>query len=88
MKLEQVGPNMVEIQISDGTRILFSYSTPVACHMHGIGYFKTSRKFSVTTSRHINKWLLMHSGDTEAFLRDQDFFYDLAFSIQKIKEAK
>lgn len=56
MKLKQVGSNMSEVEMGNKT-ILFSYSTPVAYHEEGEGYFKTSTKYSKTTSKHINKWL-------------------------------
>jgi len=58
MKLSPVGSNTTEITLSDGTVILFSYKTPVAaCYGDGRGFIRTSHKWSVTTSRHINKWL-------------------------------
>lgn len=56
LKLNPIGSNMTELTIG-GVTMLFSYKTPVACHTEGKGYFKTSKKWSVTTSRHINKWL-------------------------------
>lgn len=56
MKLNPIASNMTEVEIGD-TTILFSYKTPVACHISGQGYFRTTKKWSVTTSRHINKWL-------------------------------
>ena len=37
--------------------ILYSYSTPVAVHIEGQGYFKTATKYSVTTSKHVTQWL-------------------------------
>ena len=39
-----------------GKSILFSYSTPVAGWDEN-GAFRTDEKFSVTTSKHINKYL-------------------------------
>ena len=56
MKLNQQGSNMTEIVTNAGKRILFSYETPVAgwCEQ---GAFRTEDKFSVTTSKHINKYL-------------------------------
>ena len=56
MKVKNIGSNMTEIEVGDYT-ILVSYQTPVACFISGRGYVRTSQKFSVTTSRHINKWL-------------------------------
>lgn len=60
MKLRQLSDNCHELVLSKGT-ILFSYETPVAVsydfpidNKHGV--FKTSEKFSKTTTRHINNW--------------------------------
>ena len=59
MKLIPIKNNMNEVRLN-GTSILFSYKTPVACHVIGKGYIKTSKKWSVTTSKHINQWLNMN----------------------------
>ena len=56
MQLTPIAPNMTEIETSEA-RILFSYRTPVAAYVFGRGYVRTETKWSVTTSRHINKWL-------------------------------
>ena len=56
MKLKKLGNNETEVQINDNTTVLFSYETPVAACVHGI-YYKTDKKWSATTSKHINKWL-------------------------------
>ena len=61
MRIKPIASNMTELVLNDGTQVLFSYQTPVAC----IGYydngdcfvFKTEKKWSSTTSRHINKYL-------------------------------
>jgi len=58
MQLTPIAPNMTEIETSEA-RILFSYRTPVAAYVFGRGYVKTEKKWSVTTSRHINKWMEM-----------------------------
>jgi hypothetical protein len=67
MKLKPIASNMTELKLDspDHITILFSYETPVAAfglspawhEKHGSAYIKTEQKFSVTTSRHINKWL-------------------------------
>ena len=36
--------------------VLVSYSTPVAARVYG-RYYRTSERYSVTTSRQINQWL-------------------------------
>ena len=56
MQLRPIASNMTQLDLSDGTSVLFSYQTPVAC-LTDNGYYRTSKKWSVTTSRHINKWL-------------------------------
>ena len=56
MQLTPIASNMTEIE-TDDARILFSYRTPVAAYVFGVGYVKTDKWWSVTTSRHINKWI-------------------------------
>lgn len=64
MKLKQVGSNQTELELNDGTLVFFSYETPVAARLSR-GYapafggesVKTSKKWSRTTSKHINQWL-------------------------------
>ena len=56
MQLRQIASNMTQLDLADGTSVLFSYRTPVAA-LTDNGYYRTSKKWSVTTSRHINKWL-------------------------------
>ena len=54
--LKNLGSNKVEITKADGTIVFYSYNTPVAARVNG-EYLRTSRRFSVTTSKHINQWL-------------------------------
>lgn len=54
--LRNIGPNQTEITTCDRT-VLYSYDTPVVVHVHEIGYFRTETRHSVTTSKHINKYL-------------------------------
>ena len=53
MKLKQLGPNMTELRFTDHL-ILFSYETPVAGWHDRL--FKTKKKYSRTTTKHINKY--------------------------------
>lgn len=55
MKLQQLSGNKNQITLNDGTQVLFSYQTPVACWKNG-EFYKTSKKWSNTTTRHINAW--------------------------------
>ena len=56
MLLTPIASNMTEVETSEA-RILFSYRTPVAAYVYGTGYVRTEKYWSVTTSRHINKWI-------------------------------
>lgn len=57
MKLTPLASNQTQLELSNGTVIFFSYKTPVAAFVPGTGYVRTNHKWSVTTSKHINKWL-------------------------------
>jgi hypothetical protein len=57
MKIKPAGSNMTELETSDGTTVLFSYTTTVAAFMPGVGFIKTEKTFSRTTSKHITKWI-------------------------------
>ena len=51
------GPNKTEIQFANSALFL-SYSTPVAFYDYQLNkVFVTNKKYSSTTTRHINKWL-------------------------------
>lgn len=54
--LKSMSPNATQITIGNKS-ILFSYETPVALHVMGVGFFKTAERFSKTTSKHVNQWL-------------------------------
>lgn len=74
MKIKNVGSNMTELH-TDQHVILFSYETPVAALRLGDHqYLRTDQFWSVTTSRHINKWLQ----GVEAETVPQEYLY--AFS--------
>ena len=64
MNLKPIKNNMNEVEIGNLT-VLFSYKTPVAYHEAGIGYTKTSKYWSRTTSRHINQWLELNGYSAE-----------------------
>jgi hypothetical protein len=55
LSIKSLGSNMTELS-ANGMHVLFSYETPVAAWING-QYYKTSKKWSKTTTRHINKWL-------------------------------
>ena len=63
LKLTILGSNQTEVSL-DNKRVLFSYNTPVAAWVSGIGYIRTDKKFSVTTSKHITLWLAGNTART------------------------
>jgi len=66
MKIQKIGNNETVLTFKSGVSILFSYETPVAAWAgSNIGYVKTSKKWSVTTSKHINKWLSSTSSEVK-----------------------
>ena len=74
MNLKPIASNKTELTLGDGTQVLFSYETPVACWIQG-EYFKTSKKWSNTTSRHINSWVHL------ATEKPQEFFDNLVKGV-------
>ena len=76
MKLCEIGPNQI-VMIERGNCILCSYNIPVAAHVPSIGYFRTTKKFSKTTTKHINNWLR----DVTAINVTQDSIKSLAKDI-------
>lgn len=57
IKLKNIGSNMT-VLTRDDSCILFSYETPVAVLDHRRNeYLKTDVKYSMTTTKHINKWI-------------------------------
>ncbi|MGI9572425.1 MAG: hypothetical protein ACR2L5_03765 [Candidatus Actinomarinaceae bacterium] len=54
MKLRKIKTNQTEITINDKT-VFFSYNTPVAGYDDN-GAFRTDKRFSVTTSKHITQY--------------------------------
>lgn len=71
INIRDLGNNKTELSTSKMV-VLFSYNTPVACEIEG-KYYRTSKKWSVTTSKHINQWL----EGVKAELRDQEWFDNL-----------
>jgi hypothetical protein len=72
MKLQTLGSNQTQISKADGSVIFFSYNTPVAACVNGT-FFRTGKKWSNTTSKHITRWLDGRKAET----RDQSFFDSL-----------
>ena len=57
MKITQIGKQNARIVESRGCRVLYSYQTPVALEAPNGKYYRTDQKWSVTTSKHINKFV-------------------------------
>jgi hypothetical protein len=74
MKLTNIEPNQTQI-VTNTSTVLFSYSTPVAACVNGRAY-RTSQKWSTTTSKHINSWL-KGLGGMIATEKPQSFFDNL-----------
>ena len=74
MKLTPIAANQNEVEFSNGTQVFFSYRTPVAAFCPSKGYIRTAKYWSVTTSRHINKWL---KGITEVTEVPQEMLTEL-----------
>lgn len=71
LELKPMGANKT-LLVCNGMKVLFSYKTPVACEI-GLRYYKTSYKFSKTTTKHINAWL----DGVKAEEKEQEFFHAL-----------
>ena len=77
IKLIKHNNNATEIlnQTTPAQSIFFSYETPVA-GLDEKGYFKTDKKYSMTTTKHINKWLIKNNA-TNARVVKQSFIDEL-----------
>ena len=72
MKVETFNQqNRIVIHTNDGWVVLVSYRTPVAARAPDGNVYRTSRKWSVTTSQHVSQWL---GGQTDVQYRGQEFF--------------
>ncbi len=64
MNIKNIGPNQTELHLNCGAIVFFSYETPVAAQLPDGSFIRTSTKYSVTTSKHINRWLSNVTADT------------------------
>jgi hypothetical protein len=67
-EVKDIGSNMTELLVTpdngiQGLCLLFSYETPVA-GWDATGPFQTEKKFSATTTKHINKYLDSYGPET------------------------
>jgi hypothetical protein len=56
MKIKTISKNL-NVVSNEYVALCFSYETPVAGYNSHIGFFKTKKFWSTTTSKHINKFL-------------------------------
>ncbi len=81
MNISNVGPNQTEIRPDTGGIILMSYQTPVAFIPNAetkVYAYITDEKWSITTTKHIRKFLAKHEIGEKATKVNQSFFYDIA----------
>lgn len=71
MKIKPLGANQTEVSVGN-KKIFVSYQTPVAAFVNGKAY-RSAKKWSQTTSRHINQWL----DGIDAEEKEQEFFDSL-----------
>lgn len=57
MNIKPIGSNQNLLTTNHGDEVLFSYETPVAGYSPRIGWFKNTKKYNITTSGHVNKYL-------------------------------
>ena len=77
LQLKPLASNMTLLE-TPAHIVLFSYATPVASFDKGTYSFnRTAKKWSMTTSRHINKWL----DGAKATEQPQTYFDDLLGSV-------
>lgn len=55
-KAVDIGSNTILLRLPNEHELFISYRTPVA-GKDRLGYFRTSTKYSVTTSKHINQYI-------------------------------
>lgn len=81
MKHFTINANCNYVRFPNGDVVGFSYNTPVIAIINGQTY-RTAKKWSVTTSRHIGKlaYELNTGGHDNAVLCDQGFLDTLSLS--------
>lgn len=82
MKVKPVGPNQTEVLLGANV-VFFSYQEPVGAYIMD-RYYRTKKKWSTTTSKHINKWLDGH----QAEVKPQEWFDSLATVAHIAQEGR
>jgi hypothetical protein len=79
VRLREIGRDQQELEIGDWI-FLFSYGVPVAaCDKRGNVKYETESHYSVTTSRHVMKWLERVPGEAKTMLQTE---------LEKLIESK
>ena len=73
MKIKSLNANQTEVSLSNDTVVFVSYETPVAAYVPEKGIVVTDKKYSKTTSKHINQWV----GGAQTVTLPQSFFDEL-----------
>ncbi len=82
MNLKPIKANMNEVETGE-YKILFRYRTPVAVILNDGTSFKTDKKWSQTTTKHINAWFGMQGTDvTEPTDKPQKYFDNLLNEVK------
>ena len=86
MQINPIKANMIEVKVGGGLVVLLSYCTPVACvwtNCQGARtILKTSKRWSNTTSRHINKWISIWVLSEPVIEQPQEYFDALMMGIK------
>ena len=72
MKLQQIAANRTVVTFPNYTEVFFSYNTPVAGYHPDLGYVRTKKYYSQTTSRHINKYLDLKGNNLDVHFTSVD----------------
>ena len=75
----EINNSKAVVAYSDGNVVLFSYGVPVAAFIPGRGYLRTAKKWSMTTTRHINDWLKKSGAETVEVV-EQDAIDNLSYN--------
>lgn len=54
---KRINQTAATVRTNGDTEVLVSYYTPVAAFVPGRGYLQTDRRYSVTTTKHVNRWI-------------------------------
>ena len=72
MKLQQIAANRTVVTFPNYVEVFFSYNTPVAGYSPDLGYVRTKKYYSQTTSRHINKYLDLKGNNLDVHFTSVD----------------